>query len=332
MTPAHWLLSVVAMAIAVAVIAGIGQPGPAAPASGVSVPVRAANAAPVQMSPVVVVSRGETARYDPTLGVTRTQPLPRGAQATQAVGMIGGGIVIVGLDSVGRAEAYYARSGHLRRLGAANSAVPSADGTSVWLVHGNLARKVDPAGDVGRERLVIPAGCVLVGANAHGLVVTGSSGLLPGHTWVVSSHHPPHLLVAGRAIAVSPHRVLVARGNSLRLIGMDRTVVQRLPWPPALVASGLGSLAPDGQSYALIARTAGRERLVVGSLLGHTPRSPSVIPLDGGGFRPSPAPVWVASGTVVAVRPDGQLVAYMRGRQHGWLLSDGPTLVRSLAQ
>jgi hypothetical protein len=322
----------VAMAIAVAVVAGIGQPRPAAPASGVSVPVRAANAAPVQMSPVVVVARGETARYDPTLGLTRTQPLPRGARASQAVGMIGGGIVIVGLDSVGRPEAYYARGGHLRRLGPADSAVRSADGTSVWLVHGDLARQVDPAGGVGTGRLVIPAGCVLVGANSHGLVVTGASGLLPGHTWLVTSHRPPHLLVPGRAIAVSPHRVLIARGNSLRLIGMDRTVVQRLPWPPALVASGLGSLAPDGQSYALIARTAGRERLVVGSLLGHSPPSPSVIPLDGGGFRPSPAPVWVATGTVVAVRPDGRLVAYMRNRPHGWLLSDGPTLVRSLAQ
>jgi hypothetical protein len=331
LTPWHWLFSVVAMAGAVAVVAGMGQPRPAAPASGVSVPVRAANAAPVDMSTVLVVSRGATSRYDPSLGMATAEELPAGDRAQLALGLAGGGTVIVANDRRGRPNAYYRRAGHLRSLGAAETAVRSVDRRTVWLVNRGIARQIDVHGRTGRQRLIIPTGCVLVGANSRGLIVTGASGLLPGHTWVVRAARPPHLLVGGRAVAVTEHRVLIARGNSLTLFGFDRRIVQRLPWPSALVASGPGSLAPDGRSYALIARTAGRERLVVGLMVGRTLRPPSVIPLDGGRFRATPAPVWVARGTVVAVRPDGQLVAYMRGRPHGWLLSDGPTAVSALA-
>lgn len=331
LTPWHWLFSVVAMAAAVAVVAGMGQPRPAAPASGVSVPVQAANAAPVTMSPVLVVSRGTTYRYDPSDGIVWPQGLPRGARAQLSFGLAGGSTVVVANDRLGRPNAYYLHNGHTLSLGPAETAVRSVDRRSVWLVNRDIARKVDTSGNIGRERLMIPAGCVLVGANGRGLIVTGASGLLPGHTWVVAHGRTPHLLVAGRALAITEHRILIARGNSLSLVGFDRRVVQRLPWPSALVASGPGSLAPDGRSYALIARTAGRERLVVGLLLGRTPRQPSVIPLDGGRFRATPAPVWVARGTVVAVRPDGKLVAYMRGRAHGWLLSDGPRAVTALA-
>lgn len=333
MTPRRWLFSLVAMGGAVAVVATLNQPPPATPASGLSVPVRAASAAPVpkpvsMMEPVLVVSGATTTWYQPNDIAPTVQGLPRGAHAQEAYGLLGGAVVIVGTDSLGMPQAYYAKDGHLRRLGPAESAVLSADRRSVWLVNYGLIRQVDSFGRTLQSRWQIPTGTMLIGANSHGLIVSGAPH---GHTWIVNGHRPPRLLATGRAVAVSEHRVLIIRGGALLLVGFDRHVVQRLPWPPALVPTGPATVSPNGRHYAMIARSGGRQRLVVGGLLGRRPQSPHVVPLDGGVAGKTSAPVWVGESTVVAARPDGQLVAYKVGEPHGWLLSEGPQRVVALA-
>ena len=332
MTARRWLFSVLAMAAAVAVVAGLKQPPPATPASGLSVPVRADNAdntVPVAaMAPVLVVSGGVTSWYQPTDIVTRQQDLPRGAHARQAVGLVGGATVIVATDSHGLPQAYYAQHGQLRRLGPAESEVRSADGRSVWLVNYGLLRKIDFAGRTVERRWRVPTGTTVIGANSRGIIVSGGQR---GHTWLVSGRGTaPRMVAVGRALAVTEHRMLITRSGTFSLVNFHRQVVQRLPWPVALVPTGPGAVSPDGRNYALIARTAGRQRLVVGTLLGRNPPAPHVVPLDGGHVRVAPAPVWVGDTTVEAVRPDGRLVAYALGQPHGWLLSDGPTHIRAI--
>lgn len=333
MTPRRWLFSLVAMGGAVAVVATLNQPPPATPASGLSVPVRAASAAPVPkpvstMEPVLVVSGTTTTWYQPNDIAPTVQGLPRGAHAREAFGLLGGAVVIIGVDSTGMPQAYFAQHGQLRRLGPAESAVLSADRRSVWLVNYGLIRQVDSFGRTLQHRWQIPTGTNLIGANSYGLIVSGAPH---GHTWIVNGHRPPRFLVTGRAVAVTEHRVLIVRGGAFLLVDFNRRVVQRLPWPPALVPTGPATVSPNGRHYAMIARSGGRQRLVVGGLLGRHPQSPHVVPLDGGVAGDTSAPVWVGDSTVVAARPDGQLVAYKVGEPHGWLLSDGPKRVVALA-
>lgn len=325
-----WVTPVVALGAAVAVAVSAGQPRPAAPASGVSVPVRAAATSPPSASQLVVVSRGITSSYDVATDLSRPVALPGGARPVSVVGLAGAAVVIGVLP--GRSTAYLIRGHRLVSLGWADTVVPTPARMGAWVVAGGLAREVDGTGRLMPGRVRVPAGYVLTGAVRAGLVVSTADSLAPGQTWLLRAGFPAASVGLGRVLAVAGGRVLIRLGIRLSVVDLSTGRSHVLPQPSAVIPSNRGALSPDGRTFAVMGRTAGRARLVVGPVDADYAQALRVLPLDGvasGAGTVSPA--WISDTAIAAVRPDGRLVTYQVGDGHGWLLRDGPRRVSALA-
>lgn len=328
-TGRRWAVGIAALGAVVGIAVGMGQPQPASPASGVSVPVSAVITPPRWAPPMFLVSRGVVSYYDLTQGTSATQRLPRGARPRAVLGLANGSVVIV--TTVGRHSiAYLMRNGHAVALGPARTAVVGVGRRGVWLVEGRLARYVTGYGRPTARRIVVPPGYAVVGAAQTGLVVSTATPLVPGRSLIVSPNVVTRQIAPGRALAVAGDQVLLKLGGGLAVLDLRTGLPQRIPWLPALIASDHAALSPDGRTFAILARAAGRTRLVVGPVDVTEARALHVVPLDGKAAGGSLAIAWISRTTVVAVRPDGRLVAYRSGDSHAWLL-DGPTAVSALA-
>jgi hypothetical protein len=186
---ARWLRrpSTAVAFLGVAVVVGVvqGQPPPAVRDSGRSVPVRepgptdgtapAEPAAPTAVGTLLAVVDGGVVRFDTATGTATPVRLPRGFTALRAFDRAGS-TVVLGRAGSPRTVAYVLRAGKARPLGPAEVAVPSADGTAVWVVSRRVARKVPLAG--GPTRAVrLPPYSRLVGETPAGLIV--STGTVP---------------------------------------------------------------------------------------------------------------------------------------------------------
>ena len=121
--------------LAVAVEVGVvqGQPPPAARDSGRSVP--AVQSYPRSVGDLLVVVDGRLYRFDTLAKKATRLPLPRGFTALRAWDQRGRYVVLGRLLPTNRTVAY-ALGGNRKpvALGRAEVAVPSADGTAVWVV------------------------------------------------------------------------------------------------------------------------------------------------------------------------------------------------------
>jgi hypothetical protein len=190
------LVAVALLATAVAVSVAEGQPSTTERPSGVSIPDP--DGAPGAVGTLLVVADGTLIRYDTASGRGRAVPLPRGVTALRAWTQQGRDLVLGRLPT-GRTAAYLL-GGPPVALGPAEVAVPSVDGTAVWLAVRRTATRVPLAGGA-RRTVPLPRGARLVGDTRAGLVVsTGTvpDPLLPGH------RPTPTLTPGGTSAVASP--------------------------------------------------------------------------------------------------------------------------------
>lgn len=171
--------------LGVAVVVGVvqGQPPPAVRDSGRSVPVRDSDETtpprstpPTSVGTLLVVIDGGLVRLDTATGTARRVSLPRGLSALRAWSRDGYDVVL-GRTTGTRTVAYVLRPGRPpRALGPTELALPSADGTAVWLVARRVATRVPLAGGPTR-RVPLPPSSRLVGETPAGLIV--STGTVP---------------------------------------------------------------------------------------------------------------------------------------------------------
>lgn len=330
-----WCLPAVAMAVAVITAVLAGQPNAAGPASGRSVPLRSASTEADLVPRIVYLARGAVGCYAASTHRSTIQRLPGGVRARRAM-LLGDGVLILGRNG----RAYLWRSGSLRPLGPATSAVPTHDGRGAWLAARGVARRIDLHGNpVPGRRIAVPAASWLVGTTRTALVATSGTAVVPGETMLLRPGVPPVVLTHGRALSVAAGRILVGNGNRLSVLDLRAHTERDLPTLTAVIAAGKGTLSPDGLSFAVTARTVDHRRLIVGPVAAATAHSLRVLPLtDEPKQNPPPIsarslaePRWVANQVVLAARTDGRLVEYELGADSGWLPRHAPAVVRDLA-
>lgn len=324
--------------MAVAVVAAVlaGQPNAAGPASGRSVPLSSASSEADLVPRIVYLAHGAVGCYSAASRASTLQPLPGGVRASSAM-LLGDGVLVLGSDR----NAYLWRTGVLTRLGPAGSAVPTYDGSGAWLAARGWARQIDRFGHpVAGPRIAVPANSWLVGPIRGGLIATSGTAVVPGETMQLRAGTPPVVLTHGRALSVAAGKVLVGNGNRLSMLDLRAGTERRLPTLTAVIATGKGTLSPDGLSFAVTARTVDHRRLIVGSTAAGNAGSLRVLPLTQepqqdaapGSGRTLAEPRWVADQIVLAARTDGRLVEYELGTESGWLPRHAPATVSDFAR
>lgn len=320
-----------ATAVAVAVAVASGQPPPAAPASGRSIPVRAGGSSVSGGGRALAVVPAGVRLIDLDHGTVRAVSLPDGVRAGAVLASSGAALFL--LDRAAGAAYRRAPAGTLRRLdpvsGPVQDIVPDAAGTGAWLIRAGAARAVDATGRPTGERIVLPPRSRIAGATAAGLVVDTADARTANAVRVVSATGSRRI-AAGVALAVAGRRVLLIRAGRLGIVDLPGRAVRWLPHLLAVRPAGPGALAPDGRAFAAVARTGVRPRLIVGRVSAAGGRDLTVLPLDGGTGAPETGPVWTSADTVLAVRPDGRPVAYHLGTAAGRRLR-APAPIRRLS-
>lgn len=316
-----------ATAAAVAVAVASGQPPPAAPASGQTVPVRAGGSSVSGGGRALAVVGAEVRLIDLDHGTARAVSLPERVRPGAVVASSRAGLFLV--DRTSGAAYRRGPAGALRRLGPAEGVLPDAAGAGAWLIGAGAARAVDADGRPTGGRIALPPRGRVVGATPGGLVVDTRDVRSAGAVRVVSAAGSRRI-TAGEALAVAGRRVLLARGGRLGILDLPRPAVHWLPHLLAVRPAGPAALAPDGRSFAALARTGVRARLIVGRVTAARGRDLAVLPLDGGAGAPATGPAWSSADTVLAVRPDGRLLAYRLGAAVGRRLR-APAPIRALS-
>jgi hypothetical protein len=324
--------------MAVAVMAAVlaGQPNAAGPASGRSVPLSSASAEADLVPRIVYLAHGALGCYSAASQTSTVQRLPAGVAVRSAL-LLGRGVLALGSNGM----AYLWHDGTLTRLGLAGSAVPTYDGSGAWLSARGRARRIDLQGrPVPGPWIAVPANSWLVGTTRSALIATSGTAVVPGETMQLQAGMPPVVLTHGRALSVAAGKVLVGNGNRLSLLDLRAGTERRLPTLTAVIATGEGTLSPDGNSFAVTARTVDHRRLIVGPTTAGNAGSLRVLPLTNepqqhippGAGRMLAEPRWVADQIVLAARTDGRLVEYELGTDNGWLPRHAPAVVSDLAR
>ena len=162
--------------LGVAVVVGVvqGQPPPAARDSGRSVP--AVQSYPRSVGELLAVVDGSLVRFDTLTKKAVRIPLPRGFLALRAWNERGRYVVLGRLAPGDRTVAYALVGRRAVLLGAAQVAVPSADGRAVWIVAHGVATRVSLDGGARRSTR-LPPKSRLVADTPYGLIV--STGTVP---------------------------------------------------------------------------------------------------------------------------------------------------------
>ena len=260
--------AVALLGVAVAVGVVQGQPPPAVRDSGRSVPVRdvdetprAESTPPRSVGVLLVVVDGGVVRFDSLSRSARRVPLPRGLTALRAYTRDGYDVVL-GRTTGTRTVAYVLRAGRPpRALGATELALPSADGTAVWLVARRVAIRVPLAGGPVR-RVPLPPKSRLVGDTPVGLVV--STGTVPDPKLPTDEEEPTPTATA-TATAPTGTVPATAGGTPTGTRSPSPAPTPSPTVPPYTTASPVPSTGPTGVPLTtLLVRPDGRTRYLAG--------------------------------------------------------------------
>jgi hypothetical protein len=231
--------------LAAAVVVGVvqGQPPPAARDSGRSVP--AVQSYPRSVGDLLVVVDGRLVHFD-TLAKKATRiPLPRGFSALRAWDQEGRYVVLGRLLPTNRTVAYVLGGG--RRpvaLGAAELAVPSADGQAVWVVSRGVATRVPLVGGAHRSTR-LPPKSRLVADTPYGLIV--SAGTVPDPPLAPDRVETPTPQQTPTATTPAPTGTVPADAGRTPRTTLSPVAATPTPTtPPYTTASPVPSAGPNG--------------------------------------------------------------------------------------
>jgi hypothetical protein len=164
---------------------------------------------------------------------------------------------------------------------------------------------------------------------------TGPDGV-PLTTLVVGPDGRTRFLVAAEALAAVGDVVLLRDDERRLAVISPRPGVRKprlLPSLAAIQVIGTGTLDARGTTFAVLGRTNDHAWLVVGPTAAETNGELNVVALDGGAPVPgAAAPMFTASGRVLAVRPDGRIVYYLPGERDGFTVGDELPPATAVAQ
>ncbi len=232
--------------LVVAVVVGVvqGQPPPAARDSGRSVP--AVQSYPRSVGELLVVVDGRLLRFDTLTKTAARIPLPRGFTALRAWNEKGRYVVLGRLAPANRTVAYALAGRKAVLLGAAQVAVPSADGRAVWIVAHGVATRVPLAGGQ-RHSTRLPPKSRLVADTPYGLIV--STGTVPDPPLAPDRVETPSPTPQPSPTATTPAptgTVPAGAGRIPRTTRVPPTATPTRTTPPYTTASPVPSTGPNG--------------------------------------------------------------------------------------
>jgi hypothetical protein len=231
--------------LGVAVVVGVvqGQPPPAARDSGRSVP--AVQSYPRSVGQLLVVVDGRLLRFDTLTKKPTRVPLPRGFTALRAWNQIGRYVVLGRLAPTNRTVVYALSGRTAVPLGAAEVAVPSADGRAVWIAAHGVATRVPLAGGQRRSTR-LPPKSRLVADTPYGLIV--STGTVPDPPLAPDRvETPTPTPTAPTASTPAPTGTVPAdAGRTPRTTRSPVTATPSPTTPPYTTASPVPSSGPNG--------------------------------------------------------------------------------------
>jgi hypothetical protein len=290
--------------LGIAVVVGVvqGQPPPASRDSGRSVP--AVQSYPRGVGELLAVVDGSLVRFDTLTKRTTRVPLPRGFIALRAWNQQGRYVVLGRLAPTDRTVAYALGGRRAVLLGAAQVAVPSADGRSVWIVAHGVATRVPLAGGARRSTR-LPPKSRLVADTPYGLIV--STGTVPD---------PP--LAPGRVETPSPS---------------PHTPTATTPAPTGTVPAGAGRTPQTTRSPVPATTVPTTPAYTTASSVPSTgpngvPLTTLVVGYDGRTRFLAAAEAVAAVGETVLLRDEVRRLGVISPRPGAW---DEPRLLPSLA-
>ncbi|HSV66784.1 MAG TPA: hypothetical protein VLJ59_12855 [Mycobacteriales bacterium] len=296
-----------------------GQPSPVDRALGVTIPVKTGSTTPSGIGPMTLVTGGGLVHYDRTAAKAVPVQVPPGGRVLQVQPCYRAHAVLVRFPS-GRLVGYVVpRDGGLVRLGEARAIVPDANNLTVWLFAGGRVRQYRLDGAPTGAVIAVPRGYQPVGA-VRGQVIASSAGE-QAMTLVLPGAGRRRLLSRGQALDVASGVVLLRIDQRLAVLNLRTGELRMMPSLSAVQVTGPGTLAEDGAAFAVLGRVNDHARLIVGPIAPDSEAELQVVALDGG--RPLPYPPaarWTDSGSVLAVRPDGQVVYFTPGERSGAVL------------
>lgn len=297
-----------------------GQPSPIDRPLGVTIPVNAATTAiPANIGPMTLVAGGWLLRYDLAASQVLQLRVPAGGRVMQVLSRYQAQAVLVRFPS-GRMVGYVLPyGGGLVRLGEARALVPDADNRTLWLLTaGRVSQYRLDGRPVGRT-VAVPAGYLPV-AGDHGQIIVSSTGD-QAKTLLLPAVGRRRLLAPGQALDAAAGVVLLRLGDELAVLDLRTSMFRVLPPLSAVQLTGPGTLAADGAAFAVLGRVNNHAQLIVGPINPSSGADLQVVALDGGNPLPyPPAARWTSTGSVLAVRPDGQLVYFTPGHRNGVVL------------